>query len=183
MMDPELASAIAATLAGDTESYAAVVRAFDDELRAFLARRCPNATVIDELCQDTFVIAYQRLAGFSADKGSFPGWLKGIARNLLLQQVEARERDTDRLRRLERFEIARARELMATDDSQLTKLRGCLGKLPPAYRDLLDRRYRDELPVSDLATALQRTASWVTTTLQRARDALRDCLRVPEIRS
>ncbi|MBA2480471.1 MAG: sigma-70 family RNA polymerase sigma factor, partial [Planctomycetes bacterium] len=156
MIDPAVASAIAATQAGDTEAYATVVRAYDDELRAFLARRCPHAAAIDELCQDTFVIAFQRLGQFSADKGSFPGWLKGIARNLLLQQFEARERDTERLRRLERFELARARELLPSDDSQLTKLRGCLAKLPPAYRDLLDRRYRDELPVRDLASALKR---------------------------
>ncbi|MBA3710349.1 MAG: sigma-70 family RNA polymerase sigma factor, partial [Planctomycetes bacterium] len=161
MMDPEVASAIAATLSGDTEAYAGVVRSFDDELRAFLARRCANAAAVDDLCQDTFVIAFQRLAQFSADKGSFPGWLKGIARNLLMQQVEARARDAERLGRLERFEIARVRDLLAHDDSRLAGLQGCLAKLPPAYRDLLDRRYRDELPVRELADALQRTATWV----------------------
>ena len=44
-------------------------------------------------------------------------------------------------------------------------------------RDLLQRRYVDQVAVKQLAVELAHTETWVSVTLHRARAFLRDCLQ------
>ena len=59
---------------------------------------------------------------------------------------------------------------------QLDGLRDCVGKLGHEAADLVALRYFNERSCKEIAEQKQRTVSWVTTTLNRVRKTLRDCM-------
>ena len=54
------------------------------DLRIFVASRAVNQEQMEEICQTTWVTAWERRATWSRE-APFDHWLRGIARNLLLQ--------------------------------------------------------------------------------------------------
>lgn len=63
-------------------------------LRAFLVRLTKRYDLADDLAQETFVIAYNKLTQFSG-QGSFSGWLFRIAYNAFLDHQRKESRRTE----------------------------------------------------------------------------------------
>ncbi|MDA1370040.1 MAG: RNA polymerase sigma factor [Proteobacteria bacterium] len=62
----------------DREAFAKLVQIHQGKIRAFLVRLCKQYDTADDLAQDTFLKAYQKIADFKGS-GSFSGWLFQIA--------------------------------------------------------------------------------------------------------
>jgi RNA polymerase sigma factor (sigma-70 family) len=86
--DAELA-ALAAT--DDAGAFEALVRRHSAVVRALLRRMGAQAALADDLAQDAFVIAYQRIGSYRGE-GSFQGWLKQIAARLYVRRWRAEAR-------------------------------------------------------------------------------------------
>ena len=69
---------IAATLAGDDEAFAALVRRHKSRVFAIAARFARHDQELDDVAQEIFVKAYQNLAKFRGD-APFEHWLSRIA--------------------------------------------------------------------------------------------------------
>ncbi len=80
--DLELVSRAVAQV--DTQAYGELVRRYQSRVRSFLRRLARDPDLADDLAQDCFVHAWERLYSFSG-KGSFPGWLLSIAWTTFLQ--------------------------------------------------------------------------------------------------
>ena len=66
------------------DAFAEMVAESQSQVRTFLVRLCRDYDLADDLAQETFVTAYQKLATFKGS-GSFEGWLCKIAYNRFLQ--------------------------------------------------------------------------------------------------
>ena len=62
-------------------------------------------------------------------------------------------------------------------DRELEALDGCVGKLPPRQRELLDARYRDGEPVESIARRGGKAPNALAAELYRVRKLLMDCVR------
>ena len=80
--DVELA-ALAAT--DDAGAFEVLVRRHAPVVRALLRRMGAQPSLADDLGQECFVIAFQRIASFRGE-GSFQGWLKQIAARLYVRR-------------------------------------------------------------------------------------------------
>ncbi len=172
-MSAELDCFVAAALAGDEGAFRCLFDATYREVRLFAAARAPSVEFMDEVVQATYVIAFESLARYRPN-GNLLGWLKGIARNRLLQELERRERLAP---------IASAPAVSPADDDGPElgeKLQDCIGRMTPTARNLLDLRYHQRVPVQEIASRLGRTASSVSVSLHRLRQALAACLG-PEV--
>jgi len=69
---------------GDTAAFSILVKKHQASLRSFLVRLCKNYDLADDLAQDTFIIAFEKLRSYQA-KGSFAAWLFRIGFNCFLQ--------------------------------------------------------------------------------------------------
>jgi len=68
----------------DREAYAELVAANQSRLRLFLQRLCHDSHLADDLAQETFLTAFQKIGSYTGS-GSFQGWLIRIAhRHFLL---------------------------------------------------------------------------------------------------
>lgn len=70
------------------------MRRYQSQLRGFLLRLTRDAAEADDLAQDAFLHAWEKLSGFRAD-GSFPGWLMRVGWTTFLQARRRRDRYRD----------------------------------------------------------------------------------------
>lgn len=71
----------------DREAYGTLMQLHHGKVRAFLIRLCHHHALADDLAQDTFVSAFEKLDTFKGS-GSFSGWLFRIAYNKFLQRMK-----------------------------------------------------------------------------------------------
>src|SRR5262245_30961584 len=67
------------------ESFSKLVREHQAGLRAFIRALGVEADWVDDLAQETFVVAFQKRQQFENGK-DFGKWLRGIARNLVANE-------------------------------------------------------------------------------------------------
>jgi RNA polymerase sigma factor (sigma-70 family) len=86
---------IEAARAGDHTAFARLVRMHQQGVRGFLRRACGNFAEADDLAQDTFLVAWERLSQFRGES-SLRSWLCGIAWRKLLASRRSLNRARDR---------------------------------------------------------------------------------------
>lgn len=84
--DVELA---ALATAGGRDAFGELARRHGSVVRAFIRRMGAEASLADDLAQDAFLIAYERIAEFRGE-GAFIGWIKKIAVRLYLKRWKKR---------------------------------------------------------------------------------------------
>ena len=177
----DLQESIRRVLAGDREAYSAVVREHQDMLLAYAAFRVPDAALVDEVVQQTFIRAYEQLADFKPDK-DFGVWLRAICRFMILAELKRATRDRENREgyrehlQLTLLQEALGRAESGPDEDLLRRLKGCLGKLQETSRALVVHRYQQLLRVDEIARRMGQSLSWVATTLFRVRESLRKCM-------
>jgi RNA polymerase sigma-70 factor (ECF subfamily) len=142
------------------------------QVYGYLLRRCGRTALAEDLTAETFLAAVDAVRLDKAPPLS-TGWLMGIARHKLI----------DHWRRLAREE--RTLSAVAGDptrdpasdpwDATLDALEAheTLQALAPQHRAALTLRYLDDLPVSEVAQAMDRTVHATEALLVRARTAFR----------
>lgn len=142
------------------------------------ARVGGDEATAEDLLQDTLLEAVRSASSFRGD-AALSTWLCAIARRRLARHYEAERRD----------EVARSGlRLVPTGDGALDvgdaleqrdEVVRALGRMPALHRQVLVRKYLDQLPVEEIAVELGRTRVQVQSLLQRARDGLRRELEAP----
>ena len=138
---------------------------------------------VDDVAQEAFIVAYERLEEFDSDR-DFGAWLRGIARNLVINErrKDARRKRilsdnlTDILVRTSSVPEAEEEELGDSGTAKLAALRQCLMELPEKSRALVQARYENDESAPDIAKRLEMKPPAVRKALERVREALRKCM-------
>jgi RNA polymerase sigma-70 factor, ECF subfamily len=168
-----------ALLAGDRRAAEGFFRHHLTSLYEFVHYRVGgNRALAEDLVQDTFVTAIERLEAFDG-RSSLHTWLCGIARNkiraqrrrqrpVLIEDVLA-EADPE----IEAILMAIDRTPLpehALEHEETKELVGAtLSSLPPEYREALVQKYVDELSTAEIAARAGKNEKAAESTLQRAR--------------
>jgi RNA polymerase sigma-70 factor (ECF subfamily) len=171
----DLDAAIAAVRAGDREAFGVVIDHTQARLRAFLAFRAPQRELVDEVAQQAYITAYEKLADYQLGS-SFLAWLRRIALNHLQNECRRRQRAASPGDRLAELLAPEPEEPGEDDAERAERLVRCLTGLGEDARRLLDWRYRDGLSPGQIAERLGRLASSVRVALTRLRQALLTCI-------
>jgi RNA polymerase sigma factor (sigma-70 family) len=161
-------------LSGDGQAYAQVVKRYQHMVYTVCHRVLRNAEDAEEATQDSFVKAYQHLAGFSG-QAKFSTWLYSIAYRTAISHGRKRRHDTASLDDMTHHPPA---EDPAPSDR--SELRGVLDKalarLPAEDASILSFFYLEELSVEEIVTVTGLGASNVKVKLHRGRKKLLDTL-------
>lgn len=164
---------------GERAAFDELVRCHQSALRGWLALRLNrhHRAAVDDLAQDSFLIAYQRLADFEPGR-PFGPWLRGIAHNLLrahLRRNRPQLHAGDSLQDL--FDGLVAQRVEDEDQvDRIAHLRRCLERLHVATATVVRGHYFEGLSLEDLARRSDRTASAIGMALMRARRRLAACI-------
>ncbi len=149
-------------------------------LRAFIRSLGMRAEVVDDVAQEAFVVAFQKLQTF--ERGTnFGAWLRTIARFLVSKELRREERRQrvigEQVAEL-LAESAHPGEPASADDAnaRAAALKACLADLPERGRRLVQQRYFENLSPTVIASLEGRTANDVRQALFRLRAALYTCI-------
>ena len=169
---------LGAVLAKDRKAAAEFVSRYADPVYAYVSRRlAPRRDLVEDVVQDVFLAALQKLATF-AGQSSIVGWLLGIARHKVEDVYRAKLREPDPLPDDgdapgagstvdpgldELIDAARAEE----------KTRRILERLPAAYSAALLWRYWEQRSIREMAAQTDKTEKAIERLLARARISFR----------
>jgi RNA polymerase sigma-70 factor (ECF subfamily) len=142
-----------------------------------------NQSLTEDLHQEVWLAAIDRISQFSPDRGSLRDWLLAIARNRVTQyyrQQTTRRTITaselaDEAADKERYASFLPDDLLEHIERQ-DAVRASLAMLSSDARDALVMKYVNGLPVIEIATHTGRTPKAVESLLSRARVQLRKLL-------
>lgn len=161
-----------------TDHGADLLRVYDDGVESvfgYLAPRCGNRQLAEDLTADTFLAAVGQIQRCAVDEVTV-AWLIGIARHKLVDhwRRSARRLESEPLPDLSTHE-PRSTVDDDTWDAVLDRQQvgTVMAELGPHHRSALTLRYFDGLPVPDVADHLGRTVHATEALLVRARRAFR----------
>ena len=163
---------------GDPEAYGDLVSRHQTGVFNVCYRILHNRADAEDLAQETFIRALDRLHTFDLER-EFSPWIRRVAANLCLNHIEAQkpsapldeERDEDKTQSPgEQVEVKERSE----------QIRSALATLPPHYRLVVELRHYQELSYDEIASELNIPLSDVKSHLFRARKLLAEKLHAPD---
>jgi len=164
------------------ETLEMLLRAHQAEVYRYLRYLGAERATAEDLAQETFLAAFQsRKTPDFVDIRGRCAWLRGIARNLFLQDCRraARTVVTDDATALEEAETFWVNRFLCSGDGfdYVEALRKCLARLSARNRDVLRQRYAENRSRADMAAAAQMTEDGVKSLLRRIRAELAECIK------
>lgn len=179
--DQVIEQVVRQVLGGKPDAFLWIVRTEGPGLRTYLASRLHQMHDVDDLAQEVFITAYRKLPEFDPGR-DFGSWLRGIARNKLMQHFErvTRKATSMELFRSEVMEIDRMAEEIEslaerTRAAQMLALVRCIGKLPERMRMVVRSRLEGEKAAS-LSAESGLSMDAIYQIQHRSLDWLRDCI-------
>lgn len=160
------------------ESYETFVRLFvthEGRLRGFLRTLLTDWDDVDEVMQETSIIAWRKFSQFDVGT-NFMAWVAAIARFEALKH--RRKQSRDRLVFSEDiFEILADESLDEADTltAHRSALGKCLEKLDERQKELLHLAYQPGVKIHEVAEKAGKSAQAFYKTIQRMRAMLLDC--------
>lgn len=158
-----------------------LVREHADMLTAFLRSLLLRTSSVDDVFQETMLVAWRRLDDYDRSR-PFGPWLRGIAANLVLEHRRKNARaalacDPGVLEGLDRRFESLARAPGDSFRDRVERLRICMGRLPERLREVVELVYSRGLLLREVAESLGAEEEAVKKRVQRARLALEQCLQ------
>jgi RNA polymerase sigma-70 factor (ECF subfamily) len=167
---------------GDREAFSALVQRYQSRVVGVARALVHNPDDAVELGQETFIRAFQNLAGFEG-RSSFSTWLYRIASNLAIdwrrrenRYVVAHGEDAEKeLRKIPSGEGDSFRALARDETSR--KVREALKELTPEHREVILLREMEGISYEEISEILNCPKGTVMSRLHYARTHLRSLLK------
>ncbi len=170
---------------GRSDAFMQVVRAYGLPIRSYLASQIYHLDDVDDIAQEVFITAYKRLHTFrrGEDVGA---WLRGIARNKLLNYYRSssrRNNAVDRFRHQVVEIVGEELEDASKGDraEQIEALMRCIGKLPERMRRVVHSSLEGGKP-AELADEMETSVGAIYNLQYRANQVLRQCMTKEQAR-
>ena len=159
------------------EEYIRQLTDAQNALFGYLVTLLGNPGDAREVLQETNVVLWRKMGDFEPGT-NFKAWARKVAYFQALAFLRDRKRDPHVFDE-DLLAMLAEEEPESTDETAtLLALRDCLARLPDAQRELMDLRYRAELPVAELASRFRKKQSAMKMALMRTRQALLECIEV-----
>jgi RNA polymerase sigma-70 factor (ECF subfamily) len=179
LQDERIAQDVARATAGDRPAFERLYRTHVNRVFALCVRMTNDRSAAEELTQDVFVRAWQKLSLFRGDS-AFGTWLHRLAVNVVLNARKTEGRDRKRFGGKESDEIDEPLEWQVTarpvTPGLAMDLEAAIGLLPPGARRVFVLHDVEGYKHEEIAEQLAITTGGSKAQLHRARMLLRKAL-------
>ena len=161
---------VSRTLDGDVRSYEELVRRYERLVGRVLYSYARREISVEDLVQETFLRAYDRLETFNPDY-RFKTWLLAIANNLGVDTLR-RRKEVVEFNPETHASVVRGPEAEAIEADRSRGVQEAVATLPEAYGIPLVLRYSEGMSYAEIAEVLDITVPAVKSRLFRARKML-----------
>jgi len=159
------------------ETFSGLVRENQATLTAYARMITGDGVKAGEVVQDAFVTAWQNIGKFDVTR-DFSSWLRGIVRNKWREDCRRSNRmitmDEETLEATEGVIV----EWQADRPEVFDRLAHCRSQLPIILAKSIAVFYDDQLSTEEAAVRLDINGATLRKRLERAREALRQCLQM-----
>ena len=174
------AKLIQRVLAGDDTAFSALVRKYQKPVHALAWRKIGDFHVAEEITQDTFLKAYQRLSTLKEPQ-RFVSWLYVIATNYCNAWLRKKRLRTESLKNTDSIALEKAtysgyvvaENEQTAVEAQREVVKKLLAKLQESERTILTLHYFGEMSSSEIGAFLGVSANTVRSRLRRAQQRLK----------
>lgn len=150
-----------------------------DMLAAYLRSLVFASEVVDDLFQETMMVAWRRLGDYDRSR-PFGPWLRGIAGTLVMEHRRKSAKgfmccEPEVLAALDRRFDEIAKLPGDSFRGRIERMKECLGKLPAKLRESIELAYVRGMLIRQIAEALGTGEEAIKKRVQRAREALALC--------
>lgn len=163
---------------GDAEAFGELVRRYQTSVYNVCFRLMRERRDAEDLAQEAFIRAYERLDTFEAGR-PFGPWIRRVAANLCLNRLASAagglghvSLDDERDEAAEPGGLAGEPQAAREQAEEAEALRAALLSLPAHYRAVIELRHFQEMSYAEIASALDLPLSDVKSHLFRARRLL-----------
>lgn len=174
MPDTTDRSLVTRTLAGDTDAFGVMVRRYQSSVFNVCYRLLGERRSAEDLAQETFIRAYQRIKTFDLER-EFGPWVRRVAANLCynhLQKKQAEQMPLDEEHDFPAENLSHSPEFLLGTKERSEQIRAALLILPDHYRLALELRHFQELSYEEMAVELNLPLNTAKSHLFRARKQL-----------
>ena len=161
---------VALAKSGDDAAFNELVRRRAGFVRQLLRRLCRDASLADDLSQQTFLQAWRSLPQLRS-LAAFPGWLRRLAVNCWLQHLRGSGT------RLLPLEEGAEEQATPVSLSEQVDLDGALACLAPAVRLCVVLAYHEGLSHGEISSLLSMPLGTVKSNVTRGASQLREYLK------
>ena len=180
-MKDEDAQLVNRFLAGDEGAFTTLVKKYQKSVHALTWRKVGDFHIAEEITQDTFLKAYQKL-GTLKNPNQFAGWLYVIADRLCISWHRKQKPPMESLESTSGEEIEESSYRHYEDQQRQETsiahrqgyIRSLLEKLPESERTVVTLHYLGEMTVKEISKFLGVSANTIKSRLQRARNRLKE---------
>jgi RNA polymerase sigma-70 factor (ECF subfamily) len=180
------AVAVERTLVGEREAYRVLVERHSQHVYRLAYRMTGNREDAEEVVQEAFLRAYQKLAQF-AGNANFGTWVYRIAANYAIDRLRQRKSEESRRERPTRLgdgqvetdaldemkDLAPSPERLAGSAQLAERMQQALETLTPAERTAFVMRHWDGCGIEEIANVLKSSTTATKNTVFRAVQKLR----------
>ena len=174
--DIELVSRVVAQQ--DSSAFGELVRRHQSQVRNFLRKLCRDIDLADDLAQDAFLHAWDKLHTF-AGRGTFIGWLLKVAYTTFLQSKRKSSRYEDVLERVGHAAETSGRT-HTTESDELSDLDRFLAVLNEEERAVMILSYACGLSHREIGDAAELPIGTVKSIIFRGKEKIRDSFEIED---
>lgn len=166
-------------LNGEKNRFRILVDRYDSLVFSVVSRFAEREDTIEELAQQIFVKAYERLDSFNMNS-RFSSWLYSLARFHCLDYAKNVRRSN---KRFSEMESAALKSTMKTEETPAVEFQNkefrdllteALARITPEYAEAFLLKYRDDLTYAAMAERLDVTEGALKVRVHRARKELKE---------
>ena len=167
------AELIKRTLDGDETAFGFLVDKYKGAVHALAYRKIGNFQTAEEITQDTFLKAHQKLSTLK-DWRHFPGWLYTIASRFCLMWHRKQRLPTQPLNTVEMRHVDALASAKYADEQTRQAVRDALEELPESQRTVLTLHYLGGMTCEEIGRFIGTSRGAVLDRLYRARAKLKE---------
>ena len=166
------------TLAGDESAFGFLVDRYKGSVHALAYRKLGNFHTAEDITQDTFLKAYQKLSTLK-DPGRFPGWLYVIAARCCISWLRRNRLQVESFDKV-KGEINMQSWTKYADACLYEEVRDALESLPESERTVLTLYYMAGMTCEEIGRFIGTSCGAIRDRLYRARISLKEELTMIE---
>ncbi|WP_320815209.1 sigma-70 family RNA polymerase sigma factor [Flavobacterium sp.] len=167
---------------GDQVAFTFLLDFFWNEVFGYMLKRTENEADTDDIVIETFAKAFDKIATYNPEFG-FNTWLIAIAKNVHIDML--RKKKTSLFLDMNSSDDNQAYQIVdetpsAEDDiiteQNLSQLLGYIKQLKPAYQEVIQLRYFQEMSYIDISETLEEPLNNIKVKLLRAKKLLAEII-------